>query len=59
MDAAVSGAFKGIGTKVEGEVGNKKQYDPRAWSKKAENAMTDRIIKSIKDLRSEGKSILT
>ncbi len=44
--------------KVEGEVGNKKFYDPRAWSKAAENSMTERIIASIKDLKSEGKSIL-
>ncbi|MFT6070910.1 MAG: fructose-bisphosphate aldolase class II [Bacteriovoracaceae bacterium] len=44
--------------KVEGEVGNKKRYDPRAWSKAAENGMTDRIIQSIKDLKSDGKSIL-
>lgn len=43
--------------KVEGEVGNKKKYDPRAWSKAAENGMTDRIIQSIKDLKSDGKSI--
>lgn len=43
--------------KVEGEVGSKKFYDPRVWSMKAENAMTDRIIQSIKDLKSDGKSI--
>ncbi len=44
--------------KVEGEVGSKKHYDPRVWSKKAENSMTERVIKSIKDLKSDGKSIL-
>lgn len=44
--------------KVEGEVGNKKQYDPRAWMKKAENAMTERICQAVKDLKSEGKTIL-
>ncbi len=43
--------------KLEGEVGSKKHYDPRAWMKKAEEAMTDRIIKAIKDLKSEGKSV--
>jgi fructose-bisphosphate aldolase class II len=43
--------------KVEGEVGSKKHYDPRAWSKKAENGMTERIAQAIKDLKSEGKSI--
>lgn len=44
--------------KVEGEVGSKGHYDPRAWSKKAESAMTARIVQAIKDLKSEGKSIL-
>lgn len=44
--------------KVEQEVGNKKKYDPRTWMKKAENSMTERIHQAIKDLRSEGKSIL-
>ncbi len=43
--------------KVEGEVGSKSHYDPRAWSKKAENGMTERIIQAIKDLKAEGKSI--
>ncbi len=43
--------------KIEGEVGSKSHYDPRAWSKKAENAMTERIIQAIKDLKSEGKTI--
>jgi fructose-bisphosphate aldolase class II len=44
--------------KIDGEVGSKKHYDPRGWMKKGENAMTDRIIQSIKDLKSDGKSIL-
>jgi len=43
---------------IEGEVGNKKKYDPRAWGKACENGMTARIIQSIDDLRSAGKSIL-
>lgn len=43
--------------KVEGEVGSKGHYDPRAWSKKAENSMTERIAQAIKDLKSEGKTI--
>ena len=43
--------------KVEGEVGSKKHYDPRGYMKQAENAMTERVICAIKDLRSEGKSI--
>jgi fructose-bisphosphate aldolase class II len=44
--------------KVEGEVGSKKVYDPREWSKKAEKGMTARIVQSIKDLKSDGKSLL-
>lgn len=43
--------------KIEGEVGNKKQYDPRAWMKKAESAMTERIAQACRDLKSDGKSI--
>jgi len=44
--------------KVEGEVGNKKFYDPRAWCKKAETAMTDRIAQACDDLKSSGNSLL-
>jgi fructose-bisphosphate aldolase class II len=43
--------------KIEGEVGNKKIYDPRAWGKKAEEAMADRIAQACRDLRSEGTSL--
>ncbi len=43
--------------KIEGEVGNKKQYDPRTWMKKGENAMTERIAQACRDLKSDGKSI--
>ena len=44
--------------KVEGEVGSKKFYDPRAWMKKAETAMSERIEQSIRDLKADGRSIL-
>lgn len=44
--------------KVEGEVGNKKFYDPRAWMKVAENSMCERIKVACDDLKSTGKSIL-
>ena len=43
--------------KIEGEVGNKKFYDPRAWSKAAEESMTERIMQACDDLKSTGKSI--
>jgi len=43
--------------KIEGEVGNKKVYDPRAYSKKGEAGMAARIGIAAEDLRSAGKSI--
>lgn len=43
--------------KVDGEVGDKKAYDPRNYLKKAEEGVTARMIQAIKDLRSDGKTI--
>ena len=43
--------------KIEGEVGSKKHYDPRAWMKKAEVSMSARICRAIVDLKSEGKTL--
>jgi fructose-bisphosphate aldolase class II len=40
--------------KVDGEVGNKKIYDPRAWGKIAETAMAARVIEATKQLGSAG-----
>jgi fructose-bisphosphate aldolase class II len=42
--------------KVDGEVGNKKQYDPRAWGKAAEAGMAARVAQACEDLRSTGTS---
>ncbi len=42
--------------KVDGEVGNKKVYDPRAWGKTAETAMAARVVEATKELGSFGKS---
>ncbi|WP_207453579.1 class II fructose-bisphosphate aldolase [Desertivibrio insolitus] len=42
--------------KVDGEVGNKKIYDPRAWGKKAESAMAARVAEATKQLGSAGWS---
>jgi fructose-bisphosphate aldolase class II len=42
--------------KVDGEVGNKKAYDPRAWGKAAEAGMAARIVTACEDLRSAGTS---
>ncbi|MFZ2510051.1 MAG: class II fructose-bisphosphate aldolase [Gordonia sp. (in: high G+C Gram-positive bacteria)] len=43
--------------KIDGEVGNKKVYDPRSYLKKAETAMAERIVEACNDLKSAGKSI--
>jgi len=43
--------------KVDGEVGNKKQYDPRAYGKAAENGMAARIVEAAQQLGSAGKSV--
>ncbi|MGB3828409.1 MAG: class II fructose-bisphosphate aldolase [Ornithinimicrobium sp.] len=40
--------------KIDGEVGNKKFYDPRAWGKEAEAAMAARVATACKNLRSAG-----
>lgn len=43
--------------KIDGEVGNKKMYDPRGYLKKAEEAMKDRVIVACNDLRSTGTTL--
>ncbi len=43
--------------KVDGEVGNKKAYDPRAWGKIGEAGMSDRVIEAAQELGSHGKSM--
>ena len=40
--------------KVDGEVGNKKAYDPRAWGKAAEAGMAARIVEACENLSSAG-----
>ena len=40
--------------KIDGEVGNKKQYDPRAWGKVAEAGMADRVVEACERLGSVG-----
>jgi fructose-bisphosphate aldolase class II len=42
--------------KVDGEVGNKKIYDPRAWGKIAESAMAKRVVEATEQLGSAGRS---
>ncbi len=43
--------------KIDGEVGNKKVYDPRSYMKKAEASMSERVIEACNDLHSAGRSI--
>lgn len=43
--------------KIDGEVGNKKQYDPRAWGKEAEASMAARVVQACEDLRSAGTHV--
>ena len=43
--------------KVDGEVGNKKAYDPRAWGKVGEAGMSARIVEACENLRSAGTSL--
>ena len=40
--------------KVDGEVGNKKMYDPRTWGKEAEASMAARVVEACENLRSAG-----
>ena len=43
--------------KIDGEVGNKKVYDPRSYLKKAEEAMSVRVVEACTDLHSVGTSL--
>ena len=43
--------------KVDGEVGNKKAYDPRVYMKKAEASMSERVVEACNDLHSAGRSV--
>jgi fructose-bisphosphate aldolase class II len=43
--------------KVDGEIGNKKLYDPRSYLKKSEQSMSERVAIACNDLLSDGKSL--
>lgn len=43
--------------KIDGEVGNKKTYDPRSYGKLAEVGMAARVVKACSDLRSTGTTL--
>jgi fructose-bisphosphate aldolase, class II len=43
--------------KIDGEVGNKKAYDPRAWGKAGEAGMAARVVEACQNLRSTGHKL--
>ncbi len=43
--------------RVDGEVGNKKHYDPRSYGRLAETSMADRVRRACEDLRSAGTTL--
>ncbi|GAA4768625.1 class II fructose-bisphosphate aldolase [Citricoccus nitrophenolicus] len=43
--------------RIDGEVGNKKLYDPRTWGALAETSMADRVVQACTELGSAGQSI--
>ncbi|MCB1124588.1 MAG: class II fructose-bisphosphate aldolase, partial [Verrucomicrobiae bacterium] len=43
--------------KVDGEIGNKKVYDPRSYLKAAEKSMAARVAEAVSDLLSGGKTL--
>ena len=48
--------YEGV-LKVDGEVGNKKQYDPRSWGKAAEAGMAARVVEAAEQLGSAGHAM--
>ena len=43
--------------KVDGEVGNKKAYDPRSFGKAGEAGMSARVVRACEDLQSAGTKL--
>ena len=43
--------------KVDGEVGNKKNYDPRTYLALAEAGMAKRVEQAVSDLRAAGTTL--
>ncbi len=43
--------------KIDGEVGDKKTYDPRTYMKKAEANMSQRVVEACNDLHCAGRSV--
>jgi fructose-bisphosphate aldolase, class II len=43
--------------KVDGDVGRKKDYDPRSWGRAAETGMAERVVHGCEDLMSAGHQL--
>ena len=43
--------------KIDGEVGDKKVYDPRSYLRKAETGMSERVLAACEMLKSAGNTI--
>ena len=43
--------------KLDGDVGRKKDYDPRSWGKAAEGGMAARVVEACEDLQSAGTKL--
>ena len=43
--------------RIDGEMGDKKTYDPRSYLKKAETGMKTRVVQAIDELKGTGKTI--
>jgi fructose-bisphosphate aldolase class II len=43
--------------KIDGDVGNKKLYDPRAWGKAAETGLAERVVQACENLSSAGTAM--
>ncbi|WP_017623071.1 class II fructose-bisphosphate aldolase [Nocardiopsis chromatogenes] len=48
--------YEGV-LKVDGEVGNKKQYDPRSYGKAAEAGMAERVVDACRQLKCAGQKM--
>jgi len=44
--------------KVDGDIGNKKAYDPRPYMTRGELAMAARVVQATQDLRSVGTTMM-
>lgn len=53
---ACEGNYDGV-LRIDGEMGDKKTYDPRAYMKKAQDGMKARVVQAIEELRGTGKTL--